>query len=678
MPRPRQTEPQEDQAGVVPLKKSGREGKRRCLARAGVAGRWLSLIVALGVLLALLGAAGLARRHSSRTMLRSMARAPAEDPTEARLRQAVEAHPEDAAARMALGSYLQAHARPFEAMWEYAEVRHPAPADPALSSHLALVLQEEGALDQALALLTEALRTRPGDPVLRRQLADLYLAMAEPRRARQILEETRGSLGSAPGAPSAPPAREAGAWQNARAVITLGRARHASGDDARAVAAYQRALVLDKSSHEAWYRLGRLYLGQGRSDLARDAFFHAMFLQQSRPDYPLSAGMAYLQQGGTGDTERALRFFKDALALQPDYAAAHYQFGRALERLGRRRPALSRYSLAIIADPRHAEAHRALGQGLAAEGNAPEAHRYLGRYFELKDCPADAVAEFRRMEAAAPRSAEPALLTGQVYIRTGQSNRAVAVTETALKKHPGDAQLMERLAVLNINRGDWSAARRLLQRWAEAEPKETRPYWLLGRCGLGELKYAEAITSLEKAVDREPRNPHYLGFLGAALLKLDTAASRDRAAQTLKEAVALAPDAAEYQDLYAQALLRLGQNERARRQFLRTLDADPARIAAYSAVSQLAWRLSRPGPGAFFAAMVRSVQERRSEETLLWPNVWRHPDDAAGRVKLARFFCRTGRLDRARDQLEQAVALRPTWPEAKQLLATVQRCLEVQ
>jgi tetratricopeptide (TPR) repeat protein len=358
--------------------------------------------------------------------------------------------------------------------------------------------------------------------------------------------------------------------------------------------------------------------------------------------------------------------------------------------MGRRPAAITHYSMATVADPNDAEALPALSRGLAAIGRAADSHRFLGRYHDLKDRPADAVREYQQMQAAAPESVEPALLMGQVYIRTQQSEQAVAVTEAALKRHPHDPELLERLAVLEINRGDWPTARRLLQEWLAIEPNASRPCWLLGRCGLGELNYPEAVGWLEKAVAREPRNPHYLGFLGAGLLKLGTpgggrpggrpvgSPARERAAEVLAQATALAPDEAEYRDLYSQALQQLGRYDEARRQFLRALDADPTRIAAYLALAQLAGRLNSPAAGTLFPTLVRSVQRRVNEESLLWPHVWRHPDDVAARLKLARFFCRTARLTAARDQLEQALAQQPASPEARRLMQTVQRALDVQ
>ena len=155
-----------------------------------------------------------------------------------------------------------------------------------------------------------------------------------------------------------------------------------------------------------------------------------------------------------------------------------------------------------------------------------------------------------------------------------------------------------------------------------------------------------------------------------------TTESRERAAQVLAKSTSLAPDNAEYRDLYAQVLLRLGRDEEARRQYLKALDADPFRISCFNPVTQLAWRLKAPGAGDLFSKVTRSVQQRVNEENILWPYTWRNPRDAAGRLRLARFFCRAGELTRARDQLEQAVAQQPASTEAKQLLAAVERCRE--
>jgi tetratricopeptide (TPR) repeat protein len=598
-------------------------------------------------------------RTSARPASPAAPATPPADAEELRLTRAVESTPEDAAARVALGSYYEGRNRPFEAMWEYAEARRLVPTDAAVAVRTAAVLRDGGILDRARAELLEVTKARPELDALRR-LADLYLACAEPEAARDALEARRGSV-----------------WSDVAATITLGRARRAAGDEEGALAAFQRALTLDRNSSEAWYRLGRVHLAARRYAEARDGFFHAMVSDPARPEYRLYAGISYLEQAEPGDMDRAISFFQEALAKQPRYGPAHYSYGKALERQGKRLEATTQYSYAILADTSYAEPNLALGRALIAAGDPAEGHRYLGRYYDLKDRPADAVREFRIVQAAAPKSAQASLLLGQVYIRTQQNAEAVSTTEAALKKLPDDPQILERLAVLKINRGDRPYARRLLSHWLKLNPKAASAYWLLGRCEMGDIQFAKAVTYLEKAIALEPKNAHFYGFLGGALARMTTPGSRERAAEALAQAVALAPENAEYRDLYGQTLTKLGRLEEARKQFLRALNADPLRISCFTPVTQLAWRLKRPGPGAFFPTVTRAVQQRLSEESLLWPHVWQHPEDAVGRVKLARFFCRHADLIRARDQLEQAVAQRPDLREARELLARVQRSLEV-
>lgn len=58
-----------------------------------------------------------------------------------------------------------------------------------------------------------------------------------------------------------------------------------------------------------------------------------------------------------GDDEQALREFRRILAEDPEYQAAYYHGGKALERLGKRDEALDLYKLGVEASYRTGNAH---------------------------------------------------------------------------------------------------------------------------------------------------------------------------------------------------------------------------------------------------------------------------------------------------------------------------------
>ncbi len=58
-----------------------------------------------------------------------------------------------------------------------------------------------------------------------------------------------------------------------------------------------------------------------------------------------------------GDDERALAEFNAILEANPDYQAAYYHAGKALERLGRKRAARAMYARGVAASQRTGDAH---------------------------------------------------------------------------------------------------------------------------------------------------------------------------------------------------------------------------------------------------------------------------------------------------------------------------------
>jgi Flp pilus assembly protein TadD len=92
-------------------------------------------------------------------------------------------------------------------------------------------------------------------------------------------------------------------------------------------------------------------------------------------------GLSLLAKGQTDD---AIREFREALRIQPDYADVYLNLGNALMTVGRTDEALTHFQRALMLQPNHAEAHNALGVVLAENGRIDEAIAHYQTALRIK------------------------------------------------------------------------------------------------------------------------------------------------------------------------------------------------------------------------------------------------------------------------------------------------------
>jgi len=115
----------------------------------------------------------------------------------------------------------------------------------------------------------------------------------------------------------------------------------------------------------------------------------------------------------------------------------------------------------------------------------------------------------------------------------------------------------------------------------------------------------------------------------------------------------------------------------AKREFLRSLDLDRNASEPYVSLVRLARQLGQPEQIELWGPIVRTVEARNREAMLLSRRTREEPNDPAGHRDLALHFLRNAELRKAESQLQEALRLRPAWPETERLLASVQRTREV-
>jgi tetratricopeptide (TPR) repeat protein len=193
---------------------------------------------------------------------------------------------------------------------------------------------------------------------------------------------------------------------------------------------------------------------------------------------------------------------------------------------------------AVASHPDDPDVLRRRGRLLAERGEAARAEEDLRAAAELqarkaaaagapappvgRDLAAEAAALLARAaEAGAPPPARDFLALGKELWDGGERERAAALWQAGIERHPGDATLARNLAYARYAAGDLAAAERLYRRAAELAPDsaaiQTDLAWAL--LGLGRRDDVRAICL--RVLAREPGNE----AARALLVRLEPAGS---------------------------------------------------------------------------------------------------------------------------------------------------------
>lgn len=205
-------------------------------------------------------------------------------------------------------------------------------------------------------------------------------------------------------------------------------------------------------NYEAWDSLGSSYIEGDREELALRAYKRALALN---PDYGLSLknlGMLFLKRG---ETDQALRHFRRLTSLQPRNAEAWEFLGLALKLSGDLKGAEVALLTSLQLEPRRASALVLLARIEVLQGRLTQARDYLVRAKSLDGKSAD-------------------VESGLSLVEAGMGNEAAALhhLETLLKVGADTAMVLSDPAFARIRQSDSFCT--LLQRYGIPESSTTR------------------------------------------------------------------------------------------------------------------------------------------------------------------------------------------------------------
>lgn len=226
-------------------------------------------------------------------------------------------------------------------------------------------------IERQIQQLTEQVQANPTDPEARVAIAKWYL---RNDMIDEAIEQAEQAL------------RLSADHQDA--LILLGQAYLAKGDEEQAIAAFDRVVELTKGSEFAmidrrmntvYYRLGELHYGRGEYVQAIEALESALMVDRTDADALHLLGQCYQE---SGDHEKAIEQFNQALRFVPDFEEAYWGLQVSYEALGMEAQALYAKGMVAFTRKDYAQAAKQLEEAAQLAPDFEQVYLGLGLVYE--------------------------------------------------------------------------------------------------------------------------------------------------------------------------------------------------------------------------------------------------------------------------------------------------------
>ncbi|WXG41901.1 MAG: tetratricopeptide repeat protein [Candidatus Freyarchaeum deiterrae] len=235
-----------------------------------------------------------------------------------------------------------------------------------------------------------------------------------------------------------------------------------------------------------------------------------------------------------GLLDEAIREYKEAIGINPDYADAHNNLGNALKDKGLLDEAISEYTEALKINPDYADTHSNLGVALRGKGmldeaiqeyrealrikpTLTEAHSNLGNALTEQGLLDDAIQEYREALSIKPDLAKTHSDLGNALVDKGLLDEAIQEYREALRINPADADAHSNLGVALKSKGQLNKAIREYREAIKIKPTLAEAHSNLGNALKDKGLLDEAIKEWKEAIKINPEYAEAYNNLGVAL-----------------------------------------------------------------------------------------------------------------------------------------------------------------
>jgi putative PEP-CTERM system TPR-repeat lipoprotein len=465
------------------------------------------------------------------------------------------------------------------------------PDNPAYRNQLALALAGSGRMAEAREALLRILARKPTYTAAQLNLAKLDLladhAADAAARYQGVLDrkpdEPRATIGLAQSLAAQRRRREAvdllekveraqgKIADNLRldAAIAEVDVLLADGQPKKALAAAQRAELIDPDNARVLTALGNAHLALGDKAVAQNLY--GRVATDASYD-PLRLFQIARLQYRADDLGGALWSVTKAVEAQPQFTEARVKQVELLLALGKRDKALAAARALAADQPRAAGVQRVLGDALTAANDLTGA---LGAY--------------QRALELAP-SANAVIRVYHAHLALGQAKEARALLLERLKRAPDERRVRSALAEDYLGSGEWAQARRQYEILVEGGAGTAAQHNNLAMIYLRQGD-PRARRQAERAIELDPDSPTANDTLGWLLVQSNQASA---GLGYLRKAEARAAQNPEIRYHIGATLQRLGRTQEARVAFERALASANAFEGRQDAHALLDFMQSKP------------------------------------------------------------------------------------
>lgn len=311
-----------------------------------------------------------------------------------------------------------------------------------------------------------------------------------------------------------------------------------------------------------------------------------------------------------GNINQAVLLYHEATIINPGNDAAHFELARLHAAQGQLNDGIRFARQAVALDPDNVFYQTTLGELLIANKQPEEAvdiyHALTTRYphriellFNLANMylaagrSSDALGVFNRIEQIIGFQEDISLQKLRILIEGGKMEEAIVEAENLIRVFPDEHMFFELLGDLYVETGQAEKAKNLFETLLVRDPGNPFAYLMLADYHAETEQHNLAVEAINNAfnsprIDMDSR--HRILYMVYTLSEEDTV-YLEPALELCRKLIELQPGEAEPFLIYGDFLLREERNEEARENFLKGIQIDPKNLAAWHQIMVLNNRL---------------------------------------------------------------------------------------